>query len=93
MNLTNTIAARMAFFLAGSWALAAGETAKPERVVYVLNTADRELLAWEALAVFAEQHDGYVSKNDIVAAAWLWSTSDDEVRLFATDFAHALTGE
>ena len=51
-NMLTTTAAQMAWFLAGSWAIAAGETAKP-RVLYALNPVDREILAFETLGLSA----------------------------------------
>ena len=84
MNLVNEVSARMAFFLAGSWAIAAGETAKP-RVLYALNPVDREILAYTALGMIAEAHGGYVEEEDFVAAAWTFAIADEEVVPMATD--------
>ena len=88
-NMLTTTAAQMAWFLAGSWAIAAGETAKP-RVLYALNPVDREILAFETLGLIAEGQDGFVSEADIVEAAWHWAIADEEVVPMATDLYHAL---
>lgn len=90
LNLLNTTAARMAFFLVGSRALVAGETEKHE-TLYVLNAADREALGWDALALIAESQDWRISQADIIGAACLWATSDDEAVAFALDYAQVLS--
>lgn len=91
LNLLNTTAARMAFFLVGSWAIAAGETEKSHETLYVLNARDREALGWDALAFIAEQQDWRLSQADIIGAACLWATSDDEAVAFALDYTQVLS--
>jgi hypothetical protein len=91
LNLLNTTAARMAYFLAGSWAVLAGEPEKrAERELFFLAPQEREILAFTALGMIAEAHDGYVNDEDIVAAAWTFATCPEEVVPLATDLWQVL---
>jgi hypothetical protein len=91
LNLLNTTAARMALFLAGSWAVLAGETEKrAERELFALAPEEREILAWTALGMIAEARGGYVSEEDIVAAAWTFAISPEEVAPLANELWQVL---
>lgn len=96
MNILNTTAAGMALFLAGSCAVLAGETVKPERefeVLYALAPVDREILAYTALGIIAEDQDGNLSGQDIIGAAWMFAVTPEEIPAIARDLYLALTSE
>jgi hypothetical protein len=86
MSAVNEIAAKMALVLVKSWNSLAGET----ETLYVLNKADREILAFAALGIIAEHQDGFVSEQDILLAAWSFATSPEEIRPIALDLYDAL---
>jgi hypothetical protein len=83
-NLLSTTAASMAFFVAGSWAIVAGETAKP------LPFGERVLLSWTTLGMLAEARGGMVSEEDVVLAAWMYATDDREFRSLCRKMLRAL---
>lgn len=87
MNMTKEIVARLALFVAGARTIIASE---PE-MRFVLAGAERRTLAWTALGMFADAHDGYVSKDDIICAANMFALDKQDAVAISIDLFHALT--
>lgn len=77
-NLIAQVAAMQALFLAS-----AVEAVIPPRGQFCPDLTDREILAWEALMIMAEQRGGHLHGRHLMRAARLFAHDHDEAVVIA----------
>jgi len=77
-NIVALVAATQATLLA-----ALVKEVTPERGQFMADLTDREILAWSALCIMAEQRGGHVRSRHFLRAAALFSLSERETLVIA----------
>lgn len=89
MSIVNETFAAQAVFLAAARRAVAGETANRTGLIPA-GSLDRRLLAWTALTMLAEQHDGLVDMEDVLTASAIFARSPRGWERIARDLVEAL---